>query len=265
MTPGFRFCPACGAEVVSLAATPATSTALAHGTRWPAVHFAHGQAGPHTRDRLTIWWEGHRFGGGPHGSPDPATLLTWRPAGGLRLAVAFLIDWTLFWTLSVMGLFAPVLGELVVLALLFTNFYLEGATGQSFGKKVLGLYVIKRDTGEFLGGMAGIGRWLLHALDYVLFLGFIIGLFNTRTFADMIAGSTVVTRPAAGQIPSLHAVPAPGTAPELQPAQDPAPHAEPQPGEPSAHEVATSPSSTTPSRRPPRSRKVVTAAKNTDA
>jgi len=269
VAPGFRYCPACGTEVVTLAATvatPATPPTVTHGTWWPPARFPHGQASAHrhTPDRLTIWWEGHRFGNGPHGSPAPATLLTWRPAGGLRLVAASFIDWTLFWTLSVMGLFAPVLGELVVLALLFINFYLEGSTGQSFGKKVLGIYVIKHDTGEFLGGMAGIGRRLLHALDYVLFIGFIVALVNTRTFADMIVGSTVVVRPPAGQLPppAPYPVPSPGHAPELQPAQDTIPQS--QASEPSEHETVTPPSSSAPSRRPTRSRKMTSDAKTTD-
>jgi uncharacterized RDD family membrane protein YckC len=270
VAPGFRYCPACGTEVVSLVATVATSAAppaLAHGTWWPTAHHAHsahGQAGPHSPDRLTIWWEGHRFGHGPHDSLAPATLLTWRPAGGLRLVAASLIDWTLFWTLSVMGLFAPVLGELVVLALLFINFYLEGSTGQSFGKKVLGIYVIKHDTGEFLGGMAGIGRRLLHAVDYVLFIGFIVGLFNTRTFADLIVGSTVVVRPPAGQFPAPapYPVPSPDHAPELQPAQDTIP--QPQPSEPSEPEVVTALSSSAPPSRPTRSRKATNGTKVMD-
>lgn len=76
------------------------------------------------------------------------------------------------------------------------------STGQSLGKKAVGIYVIKRDTGEFLGGWVGIGRQLLHIVDYLpLCLGFIVGLFNTRTFADMIVGSTVVARPRTPQLP----------------------------------------------------------------
>ncbi|MCW2935633.1 MAG: hypothetical protein JWM19_6595 [Actinomycetia bacterium] len=31
----------------------------------------------------------------------------------------------------------------------------------------MGIYTIKRDTGEFLGGAVGIGRQLLHILDYL--------------------------------------------------------------------------------------------------
>ena len=96
----------------------------------------------------------------------------------------------------------PVFGEIAILAIAFVNSYLEGSTGQSLGKKAVGIYVIKRDTGEFLGGWVGIGRQLLHILDYLpLCIGYIIGLFNTRTFADMLVGSTVVARPRAPQLP----------------------------------------------------------------
>jgi hypothetical protein len=68
----------------------------------------------------------------------------------------------------------------------------------------VGIYTIKKDTGEFLGGAVGIGRQLLHILDYLaLCTGFIVGLFITRTYADMIVGSTVVRKPRAPQPPPV--------------------------------------------------------------
>jgi uncharacterized RDD family membrane protein YckC len=127
----------------------------------------------------------------------------------------------LVWVLGGLTLVLPVFGEIAILAIAFVNAYLEGSTGQSLGKKAVGIYVIKLDTGEFLGGWAGIGRQLLHILDYLpLCLGFIIGLFNTRTFADMIVGSTVVARPHAPQLPPppqlYPAPPTQGTFPQIQ-------------------------------------------------
>lgn len=114
----------------------------------------------------------------------------------------------------------PVFGEIAIPAIAFVNSYLEGSTGQSLGKKAGGIYV-RRDTGEFLGGWVGIGRQLLHILDYLpLCIGFIIGLFSTRTFADLIVGSTVVSRPRAPQLPPPPPLcpvpPAPGTFPQPQ-------------------------------------------------
>jgi uncharacterized RDD family membrane protein YckC len=90
----------------------------------------------------------------------------------------------------------PVIGVILWLGIAFANAYFEGTTGQTLGKKALGIYTIKRDTGEFLGGAVGIGRQLLHILDTLaLCTGWIVGLCITRTYADMIVGSTVVRRP----------------------------------------------------------------------
>jgi uncharacterized RDD family membrane protein YckC len=132
--------------------------------------------------------------------PDPATLLTWRRAGAWRLIGAFVIDVMLGWVLLVI----PVIGAIIYLVIVFANSYLEGTTGQSLGKKAVGIYTIKKDTGEFLGGAVGIGRQLLHILDFLaLGTGFILGLFITRTYADLIVGSTVVRRPRTPQTPPI--------------------------------------------------------------
>lgn len=74
--------------------------------------------------------------------------------------------------------------------------YFEGTTGQTLGKKALGIYTIKADTGEFIGGATGIGRKLLHFLDtFALLTGWIAGLITGRTYADRIIGTVVVRRP----------------------------------------------------------------------
>jgi uncharacterized RDD family membrane protein YckC len=182
VAPGYQYCPQCGS---------------------PAAPWRNNLTGPgYVRpygDQVSDWWAAS----GPTGTrrrigPDPATLLTWRRAGAWRLIGAFLIDVMLEWVLLVI----PVIGVIFCLAIAFVNSYFEGTTGQSLGKKAVGIYVIKRDTGEFLGGAVGIGRQLLHILDYLaLGTGFIVGLFITRTYADMIVGSTVVRRPRTAQAP----------------------------------------------------------------
>ncbi len=235
MTPESQYCPQCGtpavlpAAVLPAAVLPASAgLAGLGGPTAPAGRTAQwqwqgrtaqwqssaagarqgSQAGPGNvqshGDPLSDWWAGNGIGGGPPGSPARATLLSWQRAGAWPLIGAFLIDCMLAWVLGgLMFVFLfPVVGEIAIPAIAFVNSYLEGSTGQSLGKKAVGSYVIKRDTGEFLGGWAGIGRQLLHVLDYLpLCIGFIVGLFNTRTFADMIVGSTVVARPRAPQLP----------------------------------------------------------------
>jgi len=196
VTPGFQFCPQCGGRAILSASGGVADPTGPTGLAGPGVIRSHG-------DPLSDWWASNGIGGGPQGSPAPAELLTWRRAGAWRLIGGFVIDFMLVWVLGGLTLVLPVLGEIAILAIAFVNCYLEGSTGQSLGKKAVGIYVVKRDTGEFLGGWAGIGRQLLHILDYLpLCIGFVIGLFNTRTFADMIVGSTVVARPRTPQLPS---------------------------------------------------------------
>jgi uncharacterized RDD family membrane protein YckC len=184
VAPGQRYCPQCGA---------------------PAGPWRDSLTGPsyvrNYADQVSDWWAAS----GPTGNrrlagPEPATLLTWRRASGWRLIGAFVIDYMLGLVLWVV----PVIGVLLWLGIAFANAYFEGATGQTLGKKAVGIYTIKRDTGEFLGGAVGIGRQLLHILDTLaLCTGWIVGLFITRTYADMIVGSTVVRRPRVPAAPPL--------------------------------------------------------------
>ena len=206
---GGQFCPTCSLFVGQLVC--ARGHQVAPGQRYcpqcgsPAGPWRGSLTGPgyvrNYADQVSDWWAGS----GPTGNrrlvgPDPATLLTWRRAGAWRLIGAFVIDFMLAWTLVVI----PVIGAIICLVIVFANAYFEGTTGQSLGKKAVGIYVIKRDTGEFLGGAVGIGRQLLHILDYLaLGSGFILGLFITRTYADMIVGSTVVRRPRVSQPPAI--------------------------------------------------------------
>jgi uncharacterized RDD family membrane protein YckC len=182
VSPGYQYCPQCG--------SPAAP--------WRGNLTGQGYVRPYG-DQVSDWWAAS----GPTGTrrrvgPDPAALLSWRRAGAWRLIGAFLIDAMLGWVLLVI----PVIGVVICLAIAFANSYLEGTTGQTLGKKAVGIYTIKKDTGEFLGGAVGVGRQLLHILDFLaLGTGFIVGLFITRTYADMIVGSTVVRKPRTPQAP----------------------------------------------------------------
>jgi Tfp pilus assembly protein PilF len=75
------------------------------------------------------------------------------------------------------------------------NGYLEGKTGKSFGKALTGLHTIHGKTGKYLGGGKGILRRVLLVVDYIMVVGFIIGLFTGQTFTDAVMGTVVVWRP----------------------------------------------------------------------
>jgi len=125
--------------------------------------------------------------------PDPATLLTWDRRGRWRRVGAAVVDYV---AVSAF-LLIPHVGGILWLAAHIVNAYFEGRMGQTLGKKAAGIYTIRADNGEFVGGVVGIGRKILHILDTLALLtGWIVGLITNRTYADMIIGTVVVRPPA---------------------------------------------------------------------
>jgi uncharacterized RDD family membrane protein YckC len=75
------------------------------------------------------------------------------------------------------------------------NAYLGGSTGQSTGKKIAGIKLLREQDGGLLGGGAGIGRAFVHILDALpCYLGFLWPLWDDKrqTFADKIMKTVVV-------------------------------------------------------------------------
>jgi Tfp pilus assembly protein PilF len=136
-----------------------------------------------------------RKGGRPTTMP-PAILLRSPRARPLRRFLAGFVDiymvpgWTLFF-LSAVGYQGIVMGAAVYVL----NGYLEGKTGKSFGKALTGLHTIHGRTGKYIGGSKGVLRRVLLIVDYILIVGFIMGLFTGQTFADAVMGTVVVWRP----------------------------------------------------------------------
>lgn len=81
---------------------------------------------------------------------------------------------------------------------IWNQFVRQGSTGYSLGKQIVGIKLIKEQTGQPIGGWMCFGRNLLHLVDEVpLFLGFLWPLWDAKrqTFADKIVGSVVVVEP----------------------------------------------------------------------
>ena len=82
---------------------------------------------------------------------------------------------------------------------------LQGATGASIGKKVVGLRVIKRETGQLASFGPNFLRWLVGLLD--VSCCFLIGLImiattkGHRRLGDMAAGTLVVNADSVGAVP----------------------------------------------------------------
>ena len=149
---------------------------------------------------------GATMGGWAPGVSPWGPLASW----GQRV-VAYLIDWVmsvgvlivLYIVAVILGQIASILGVLVLivawlvsLGIGFYLFYLNGSTGQTPGKKVTGLKVVGEQTGQVIGGGAGIGRGLLHIVDAVIcYVGFLFPLWDAKrqTIADKIIKTVVVT------------------------------------------------------------------------
>jgi uncharacterized RDD family membrane protein YckC len=153
--------------------------------------------------------EGGQYGApGGYGSMPPAPEAYGAPApGGMpQLAnwgervLAGLIDFFILYFLSVIlslsrqqGLANIAFGLAVIWGLI--NAYQQGATGQSTGKKIVGIRTLREQDGQPLGGGVGLGRGLLHILDLLpCGLGFLWPLWDSKnqTWADKIVKSVVV-------------------------------------------------------------------------
>jgi uncharacterized RDD family membrane protein YckC len=137
--------------------------------------------------------------GAPAGYGAPVAAGGQHADWGTRVA-SYAIDWIALGVLSnVVGAVSDVLGFLVsLLALAFGiyNAYLNGATGQSVGKRVMGTKVVSESTGQVIGGGMGIVRWLAHILDSLAcFIGWFLPLFDAKrqTIADKVVKTVVIT------------------------------------------------------------------------
>ncbi|MFI8350953.1 RDD family protein [Streptomyces sp. NPDC085596] len=93
---------------------------------------------------------------------------------------------------------APVLsiiGFLALLGLFIWQIIREGSTGQTIGKKVVGIRTLKEDTGQTIGGGMAFVRQLAHFLDSLpCYLGYLWPAWDSKrqTFSDKVCGTIVI-------------------------------------------------------------------------
>jgi uncharacterized RDD family membrane protein YckC len=95
----------------------------------------------------------------------------------------------------VVGLVSRPLGQVASFVVFLYFGYLTGTTGQTPGRKVVGVKILREQDGQVLGAGAGIGRGFLHILDALpLLLGFLWPIWDDKnqTFADKIIKSVPV-------------------------------------------------------------------------
>lgn len=75
----------------------------------------------------------------------------------------------------------------------------QGQTGYSIGKGVLGIKLIKEETGRPIGPGLSFGRYLCHILDSIFYIGYLWPLWDAKrqTFADKIVRTVVIIQPQA--------------------------------------------------------------------
>jgi uncharacterized RDD family membrane protein YckC len=100
---------------------------------------------------------------------------------------------------------ARVIYGVAFLAGLANSVLLQGATGASIGKRIVGLRVIKKDTGQLATFGPNALRWLVGLLD--VSCCFLIGLIMVATtkghrrLGDMAANTLVVAQDSVGSVP----------------------------------------------------------------
>src|SRR5687768_9422034 len=176
----------------------------------------------------------------------PGPLASWgdRVVATLIDAAAVLAGYIVVWLLALiigivsdaLGTLVLVLGYLVLSVYSFYLGYLEGETGQSPGKAITGLKVVRATDGQLIGGGMGIVRKLAHILDGICLIGYLFPLFDPmkQTFADKIM-TTVVLRDQQKRPFSIDLFRPPGmvkTSPPAAPAMPTPPPAPPPPPPP---------------------------------
>jgi uncharacterized RDD family membrane protein YckC len=100
--------------------------------------------------------------------------------------------------LMVLGGVLVVLGLLLAVGLAIWNrCFKQGRTGQSIGKRVMGIRLVDERTGRPIGAGMAFVRELAHYLDGAVYIGYLWPLWDDKrqTFADKILGTLVVEVP----------------------------------------------------------------------
>ena len=138
----------------------------------------------------------------PYGGPAPQ-LATWgQRAGGFLIdALCVLGIYIVPFVLgaAVGGTFGGLLiliGYLAGIGFMIWNLIQQGNTGQTIGKKQMGLRLVREADGQYVGAGLSVGRYFVHVIDSVpcIPLGYLWPLWDAKkqTFADKVLGTLVI-------------------------------------------------------------------------
>jgi uncharacterized RDD family membrane protein YckC len=150
---------------------------------------------------------------GPYGGDRPGFYMGRQLANWLQRVGAYLIDQLIVAIpFTIAGLLAGTLSNgsgsgagVTLLAVvlyavglglvIYNRFILQGRTGQSWGKQVLGLRLLRMSDGQPIGAGMAFVRDLCHIVDALpCYLGYLWPIWDNRrqTFADKIIGTVVI-------------------------------------------------------------------------
>ncbi|HWH29810.1 MAG TPA: RDD family protein [Mycobacteriales bacterium] len=148
------------------------------------------------------------YGGGtpsPFGQPGGPQLASWGSRVGatlidflivLAIMVAGLVLGAVFGIVSDgLGGLVAVLGYVAALGFYFWQLWVQGETGQTIGKKQVGISLRREQDGGTVGGGLSIGRYFVHFVDAIpCYVGYLWPLWDDKkqTFADKILNTVVV-------------------------------------------------------------------------
>ena len=97
-------------------------------------------------------------------------------------------------TLGLVGVVGGWVG--LVYIQIWNRVFRQGRTGQSWGKRVLGLKLFGEASGEPIGPSLAFAREVAHLLDLIFFLGYLWPLWDGKrqTFADKVCRTVVLAR-----------------------------------------------------------------------
>lgn len=134
------------------------------------------------------------YGAPGYGAQPPYANWGQRFLGTLVDGLVFLVPYLLI-LFAGDSVVIAIIGFLALLGLAIWQLIMEGRTGQTVGKKALGIRLLKEETGQPLGvGMAFVRR-LAHFLDSIAcYLGWLWPAWDAKrqTFADKVCGSIVI-------------------------------------------------------------------------
>jgi uncharacterized RDD family membrane protein YckC len=134
--------------------------------------------------------------GGPQGYASPGNYASW-----LQRVGAYLIDVIPVAVLEGIGLATNSTGIYLVFILLalcvtgYNRWYQAGRTGQSWGKRALGITLLSEQTGQPIGAGMAFLRDICHIVDGIIcYIGFLFPLWDAKrqTLADKIMRTVVV-------------------------------------------------------------------------